>query len=236
MASPGRRGPLVHRTVHHAAYLLLGGVVAFFLGNGITQWAWDYYRSSPTPVYSLLSNYISDLGAIHCGSFSGRYVCSPGHLVFGGFIVLMGLCLLLAAPLLKTAFAARRSRTIGLGLFGVAGIGAMGVGFFPEDFIPPVHVASAVLAFAGSNLAIIVLAFAMMRDTRWDGYRLFSVVCGLVGLVALILLGVRAWGPLEAGGMERLIVAPVLLWATVVGVHLARIPTFSAPSVDPTSG
>jgi hypothetical protein len=36
--------------------------------------------------------------------------------------------------------------------------------------------------------------------------------------------------------MERLIVAPVLLWAIVAGVHLARIPTFAPRSIPTGSG
>jgi hypothetical membrane protein len=69
----------------------------------------------------------------------------------------------------------------------------------------------------------------MFRDTRWDGFRAFSILCGLVGLVALVLFASKDYAGLGVGGMERLIVAPVLLWAIVVGVHLARIPTY-APS------
>jgi hypothetical protein len=36
--------------------------------------------------------------------------------------------------------------------------------------------------------------------------------------------------------MERLIVAPVLLWAFVVGLHLVRIPTYAPPGVRGSNG
>ncbi len=231
MPDSDRRGPLVHRSVHHAAILLLAGVVSFLVGNALAQWAWDYYRTPPTPVYNLLHNYISDLGAIHCHSYGGRYVCSPWHDVFSGSVILLGLFLILAVPLLKTAFPPRRTRTLGLLLLAIAGVGAMGVGFFPEDFNLSAHTASALTAFLLSNVGILVLSLAMLRDTRWDGFRLFSVVCGLVGLVALGLFAAHAYGPIGVGGMERLIVAPVLLWSAVIAVHLLRVPTFSAPKL-----
>jgi hypothetical membrane protein len=223
-----RRGPLVHRAVRHGAILLLVGAVQFVAAMVVTQLGW-------TTPYSLRANDIGDLGAVSCGSFpsgSSHYVCSPWHWVFDGSIVLLGLLLLVAAHLLRTAFPVRRSRTVGLACLVLAGLGSIGVGLFPEDVNLTVHTLSAALAFGFWNLALVVLGFAMLRDTRWDGFRAYSVISGLVGLVALGLFELRAWGALGVGGMERLVVAPVLLWAIVVGVHLARIPTF-APSKLP---
>ena len=60
------------------------------------------------------------------------------------------------------------------------------------------------------------------------------MLSGLVGLVAFVLFEAKTWGPLGVGGMERLIVAPVLLWALVAGIHLVRIPTY-APAGIPGS-
>jgi len=232
MAVRERYGPLVHRSVHHAAVLFLVGVLVFVAGNALAQWAWDYYRSSPTPVYSLQNNYISDLGAIHCGYYAGRDICSPWHLVFGVATVVLGLGLVLGAILAQSAFPARRTRTVGLGLLVIAGFGSIGVGLSPEDFNLTVHELSALLAFAGSGIALLVLSLAMLRDTRWDGYRLFTAVCGAVDLVALALFLAKTYVGIGPGGVERLIVAPVLLWAIVVGIHLVRIPTF-APRIVP---
>ncbi len=235
MDSAGERyGPLVHRSVHHGAALWVVGVVQFVVAMAVAQLAYG------PPTYSLTQNYISDLGAIHCASFplsSSHYVCSPGYLVFDASAVALGTLLILGALLLPTAFPARASRRLGLGLFVLAGLGAIGVGLSPEDYNLTVHSISALVAFAGSNLAMLLLGFAMFRDTRWDGYRAYSVLSGLVGLVALGLYGARAWewGGLWAdwgvGGIERLVVAPVLLWAVVVSVHLLRIPTFASRSL-----
>jgi len=221
-----RYGPLVHRSVRHGAILLIVGSVEFIVGMAITQIG---YGSS----YSLTQNYISDLGAVHCGVFggsgslSGHYVCSPWHDVFNVSIVLLGILLGLAVILIRSAFPVRRSRTIGLGLLIVSAVGSIGVGLSPEDVNITVHTVSAFLAFAGSGFALVVLAFAMFRDTRWDGFRAYTLLSGVVVLVALVLFATKNYVGLGVGGMERLIVAPVLLWALVVGVHLARIPTFA---------
>ena len=231
-----RYGPLVHRRVHQGAICWLIAVVEWIAANIVTQVGWDLKAGNPS--YNLAHNYISDLGAVNCGTFAGRYICSPWHIVFDAATVVFGLLLILGTLLVVTAFPARSTRTIGLGLLVISSIGAIGVGLSPEDVNLAVHTASATTAFAAGNIAIIVLGIAMFRDTRWSGYRAFSVICGLVGFVALILLATGAfkiagffsdWG---AGGIERTIVAPVLLWAILVSVHLLRIRSY-APRAMP---
>ncbi|MGI0130662.1 MAG: DUF998 domain-containing protein [Thermoplasmata archaeon] len=218
--APARYGPLVHRSVRHGAILFIAGVVIFLVAMIVTQIG---YGSS----YSLTHNYISDLGAVNCHQFAGRYVCSPWHDVFNFSIILFGVLLLLGTILLRTAFPPRGTRTVGLVLLVLAQFGAIGVGLFPEDVNLSVHSLSAATAFIGGNLALIVLGVAMFRDTRWDGFRAYSMFSGLIGLIAFALFEGKAYGPLGVGGMERLIVAPVILWALVVGIHLARIPTYA---------
>jgi len=234
--SRGRYGPLVHRSVHHGAILWVVGVLQFVGAMIVVQLAWS------NPSYSLTQNYISDLGAIHCGSFASHSVCSPLHDVFNASIIALGLLLILGVLLLPTAFPNRSSRRVGLGLLVVAGIGAIGVGLSPEDYNLTIHSASALLSFLGGGFALIVLGFAMFRDTRWDGYRAFSVLSGLVALVALGLFlgGAYHWGGVWSawgvGGMERLVVAPVLLWALVAGLHLWRIPSYAPRQLSKPGG
>jgi hypothetical membrane protein len=223
-ASRERYGPLVHRSVRHGAILWIVGVLEFVVGMIVTQIG---YGSS----YSLSQNYISDLGAVNCATFAGRYVCSPWHEVFNVSIVLLGLLLIVGTILIRTGFPSRSTRTVGLGLLVIAGIGAIGVGLSPEDVNLTVHSLSAAASFVAGSLALIVLGIAMFRDTRWDGFRAYSMFSGLVGLTAFFLFVGKTYGPLGVGGMERLIVAPVLLWALVCGVHLARIPTYAPPGV-----
>jgi len=232
MVTPTERlGPLVHRAVHHGALLWVLGVLEFVVAMGVTQAG--YTGTS----YSLTGNYISDLGAAHCEILrSNVYVCSPWHDVFNVSIVVFGALVILGTLLLRTAFRPRGVRTLGLLLLLVAGAGSIGVGLSPEDVNLTVHSLSALAAFLAGNLALLILGVAMFRDTRWDGYRTFTMVLGLVGLVALLLFLARAWGALGAGGMERLIVAPDLLWLLLAGVHLIRIPTYAPPGLPRASG
>ena len=226
-----RRGPLVHRSVRHGAILWIIGVVEFIVGMAVTQAG--YTGTS----YSLLHNYISDLGAAHCGLYhSDLYVCSPWHDVFNVSIVVMGLLLIVGTLLIRTAFPARSTRTVGLALLILAGVGSIGVGLSPEDVNLAVHTASAAIAFVLGNVALVVLGIAMFRDTRWDGFRAYTIFSGLVGLIAFVLFYVKVWGPLGVGGMERLIVAPLLLWALVVSIHLVRIPTYAPPGIPGAGG
>ncbi len=229
-----RYGPLVHRSVRHGAYLWILGVLIFVVAMVVTQIG---YNGNGVP-YSLVHNYISDLGAAHCGYLAGHYydggwVCSPWHEVFDVGIVLMGLLLILGVFLIRTGFPPRPSRTLGLALLALAGFGAIGVGLSPEDVNVTVHVISAGIAFILGNLALVILGFAMFRDTRWDGFRAYTILSGLVGLVAFGLFYTKNYFALGVGGMERLIVAPLLLWALVAAIHLARIPTYAAPKGIP---
>ncbi len=236
-----RYGPLVHRRVHHGAILWIVGVVEFFVGMLVTQIGWDLKPGNPT--YSLAHNYISDFGAVNCGPLAGRYVCSPWHLVFDISIVVMGILLILGTFLLVSAFPPRATRTVGLALLIIGGLGSIGVGLSPEDVNLTVHTLSALAAFLASNVALVVLGIAMFRDTRWTGYRGFTVLCGLVGFVALLLFIAKAWqwggfwSDWGVGGIERTIVAPVLLWALVAAIHLLRIRTYAPrlfPGVTPS--
>lgn len=216
-------GPLVHRAARYGGALFLFGAIAFVIGNAVAQLGW-------THPYSLLNNYISDLGAVNCGywpSGSSHFVCSPWHVAFNAAVILMGLCFILGAFTIRSAFPPGRLGPLGLVGIVVAGIGAIGVGLFPEDVNLTLHSLSAVTAFLIGNLAVIALGIAMVRDRRWEGYRTFSIASGIFGVIFLFVYLFHFWGPLGLGGSERLIVAPILLWASVAGIHIMRMPTYA---------
>lgn len=230
--APTRLGPLVRRAVHHGAAIWLVAVVQFVLAMIIVQLAW-----SGPPGYSLTGNHISDLGNTACGpwpSSTSPRVCSPWHDVFDGSAIVLGALVMLGAVLVRSAFPRRGSSTLGLALVALAGIGAIGVGASPENVHLGIHLLSSVIAFVGGSLALVVLGVAMLRDTRWDGYRLYTALSGLVGIVAFGLFEGHLDGALGGGGMERLIVAPILLWLAIASIHLLRVPQF-APHGIPTS-
>jgi hypothetical membrane protein len=213
-------GALVHRTVRTGAVVFIVGALQFIVGMIVVQ--------SQYPGYSLSQNYISDLGGAH----------SPWAVVFDASVILLGLCAIFGVLLIWGAFDDRASRGIGLGFLLIAGIGAVGVGVFPET-TPVLHggmhdIVSDV-AFIGAGFGLTIVSFAMVEGPHWRFSRPFTLLCGLVTLGAIVLFSMGSYisttyyAGLGPGGMERLIVAPVLLWAIAEGAHIARLPRF-APS------
>ena len=205
--------PLVRRSVRTGGLLFLVASLQFILAMAIVQ---QKYAG-----YSLTQNYISDLGGAH----------SPWALVFDGSVILLGLLTIFAVFLAWDAFDARPSRGIGLFFLLVAGIGAIGVGVFPET--TPVlsggaHIIASDIAFVGAGLAFLIVSFAMRSPPHWRYSSSYTLISGLVVILAIILFSTNTYLGLGPGGMERLIVAPVLLWALVEGVHLAALPRLAA--------
>ena len=228
-AAEPRLGPLVHRSVHHGAALWLVGALQFVLAMAIVQLFWTGH-----PAYSLTNNVISDLGNTQCGPWphaTSHDVCSPWHEVFDVSIVVLGALVVLGAVLARTGFPIRRSSSVGLWMIALAGVGSIGVGVAPENVNLTVHAASATLAFVVGNLGLLVLGVAMFRDTRWSGLRAYTLFSGLVGLVAAVLFLRGITGAVGTGGMERLIVDPLLLWLIVAPVRLLGIPQYAPRSV-----
>jgi hypothetical membrane protein len=204
-------GPLIPIRARQAGAVLLFASLQFIVAMIVVQLKY--------PGYSDFGNYISDLGGAH----------SPWALVFDGSVIVLGLLTFLGAFLLLSAFNHRLSRTLGIGFLFIAGIGAIGVGVFPETSAAlggNAHELFSDIAFIGAGLALIILPGAMLRDTRWEGYRAFTFLLGVITIVAIILFSSKVWGALGPGGMERLIVGPILLWAIVVGIHLLTLPTY----------
>ena len=213
MASPAN--PMVHRSVRTGAVILVLGALQFVAAMIVVQ--------SQYAGYSLSQNYISDLGGVH----------SPWALVFDGSVILLGVCAILGVLLVWSAFDPGRARAGGLTFVLIGGIGAIGVGVFPET--TPVlnggmHDIVSAIAFIGAGIGLTVVSFAMAPGPHWRISRPFTLACGVVTLAAIALFYVGLYLGLGPGGMERLIVAPILLWAVAEGAHLYRLPRL-APSL-----
>lgn len=208
-------GPLVRRSARFGGGVLAFGSVQFVVAMVVVQL---YY-----PHYSDTANYISDLGSSS----------SPWAWLFNDSVRFLGVLAILGALLVRSAFASKTTAHLGLGALVVAGVGGILVGTFPENSTWPfsgIHSAVSLLAFAGSGVALLLLALAMSRDTRWQGLRAYTFLSGVLTIVALVLFATGRYLGLGPGGMERLILAPILLWAVVAGVHLARLAVYVPPS------
>ena len=224
-------GPLVRRSVHAGAVLWILGVIVFVAGMAVAQLGWT------NPGYTLTQNVISDLGAVHCGPYSGRDICSPLNAVFNGAVIAMGVLLLAGLYLVASALPRGRGGTWGIVLFALTGVGAIGVGLNPEDVRIDLHLLSAALAFLGGNLALLAFGVAMREPGRWRRWSSVTIGLGVIGLAAFGLIVARAyeWGGLFAawgeGGIERTIVVPLLIWAVLAGVLLLRTREYAPRGV-----
>lgn len=190
-----------------AGVALFVGVVQFAIFEMIAEFVY--------PGYSVSANYISDLGP----PCSGGVVC-PSHtswLIFDGSIAILGIFVLISGYFLYRAF---RWKPLA-GLIGVAGVGALGVGIFNETAPFMLHDIFSLITFIGIGLAAVV-SYRFQRAPL----SYFAVILGVITLVSLVLYlpgtGVTYGGALGIGpgGLERMIVFPVLFWSIAFSGHL----------------
>ena len=205
----------VARSVRWGGLLIAVGAVQFAVANA---WVQSQYAG-----YSLLTNYISDLG---------NTSTSPLHIVFNISIILLGILAFLGILLAWGGFPRGGPRVVGLFLLLIASVAAVLIGLYPENVNATVHDTASLMVFLPAGLALVVLSSGMRTGTMWYGYRAFTLILGLVVLLSLAYYAPTqtfstTWDP---GLIERLIVYPILLWAVVVGIHLAQMPRFSPSS------
>lgn len=149
------------------------------------------------PGYSVSGNYISDLGV---GSTA---------MLFNTSIVILGILAIGAAFLLRS-----HSKPI-LVLLVLAGIGAIGVGTFPET-TGAYHTYFSLIVFLFGSIA----SYAVIAKERKPVTIAFAVL-GTIALISLILYGMDMYLGLGRGGMERMIAYPDLFWIMGYGGFLA---------------
>ena len=179
------------------------------------------------PSFSWSANNISDLGNLTCRVWDTtrpRYVCSPWHDVMNAGMVLTAVLLLaglaLVWPTLGDGRAVRAGRR--MVLLGAVGFGM--VGLFPADTHENLHMLAAVLIFAVGNAGVLLVG--------WDRLRVFSVTIGLIGLIGVVLFFMQEGLFLGVGGMERVAVFPLPVWAAFAGVHGLMPPRLGGRSGD----
>lgn len=168
------------------------------------------------PSYSVANNAISDLGTF-CPTTGPCYL-PPDWMYFDGSEVVLGLLVIVGAYYFYRAF---RYKPVAVTL-GVAGFGGIGIGLFNESFGVVHHIFSLVTFLLMGLLAMMTFRF------QKPPLSYFSLLMGLITLGALILYAPNsgAYGTtmgIGPGGLERLIVYPVLLWGLGFGGHLMAL-------------
>jgi hypothetical membrane protein len=233
--------PDVAATRFYVGALAKLSVLQYFVAEAAVIGVW-----AGAEPYSRRTGYISDLGAVACGEFSGRDVCSPAHLLMNASFVVQGLGMMVGALLLgsallccaaRTGVPLRRGRVPGRAhgrarwgagvvaaaaarlLTGTAGAGTVIVGLVPEDAGSAWHVAGALMYFAAGALALLVLGWLWLRQTPLGW---FILGCGVVSLAALIAGGLTDMHVPEPGTLERLMGYPITVGVAAAGLVIAQ--------------
>ncbi|MEH3089004.1 MAG: DUF998 domain-containing protein [Microbacterium arborescens] len=195
---------------------------------GAVYLAAEAISASAFPGYSYATNYISDLGVQDVGTFQGRAIDSPLHVVMNTAFILHGVLFAAAAVLTVRGTAWRpRTRRWFVSLALVHGVGIILVGVFSgsqanvDNGLAVFHVLGAGMAIIAGNLAVIVAGIALLRSgPRWLGTA--SVVLGVAGLIGLVGLLVdsnsTAIDLLPDGVWERAAVYSIIAWELLAGV------------------
>lgn len=169
--------------------------------------------------YSWLHNPISDLGNTACGMYAGRYVCSPLHSSMNASFIALGIFMALGSLLIYQGFKETEGSLIGFSLMAVAGLGTVMVGAFPENTIRVLHFLGALLPFLLGNVGLVVLGSVLdMPKTL----RFYTLISGVIALLALVAYGLHQYFGLGEGGMERLVAYPQTIWLIVFGMYISR--------------
>lgn len=192
--------------------------VQFFIMQVVVASRW-------TTRFDLSTNFISDLGNTACGPYpagGGAYVCSPWHGWMNASFIALGLTIVVGTILNRRIFGSTLVATEGLVLLALSGIGVLMVGLYPENSSLAAHRIGAGINFVGGNLGIALLGVALIRLRRHHGLAAYSMVSGVVGLVATALFVKGEYLGLGIGGMERVAAYPIPLWLMVAGGALLR--------------
>jgi hypothetical membrane protein len=161
------------------------------------------------PGYNVSTNYVSDLGAT-CPTSGPCVINQPTSNIFNISIIILGLLILVGGYFLQRAFHWKPASI----MIGLAGIGAMGVGLFPET-TGIWHSIFSLIVFLFAGLAALTTARFQRKPMFY-----FSIILGLLTLAALFLYVGSVYLGLGPGGMERMVVYPVLTWSIGFGGHL----------------
>ena len=178
--------------------------------------------------YSHMSQPISDLGEIGSPNMAGQNV---------SFILTGLLILAFSFGLYRSTGPGKRVK-VGSLLVTVIGLGAAGVGAFPNDSSCPSpgcnslaangHAVAAFMVFPLIPFAILLFARGLGGDTAWRPYRTYSLVTAIV-LFALLVLFTAFESTVEPwrGAIQRLYLACWLQWIAVMAIRLFRLSGWS---------
>ncbi len=185
--------------------------VQYYLTQIIVALAWSTH-------YSWAQNTISDLGNTSCNTYAYRMVCSPLHGLMNASFITLGITMIGGSTLIYREFKKSTLSGIGFSFMGLSGIGTLLVGIFPENSINILHILGASAVFLIGNLGIALLGKTLDIP---KSLRYYTLLSGLVALIASLLFVCHLYLGLGIGGMERLATYPQTMWLIVFGVYIS---------------
>lgn len=167
--------------------------------------------------YSWSNNYISDLGNTACSSSMGTYVCSPKHSLMNASFVVLGLTMAIGAVLFARLYRQGKGSMIGFICLVLAGIGAILVGFFPENTIPYMHALGAFLAIGVGNVGMLIIGMKLKHIPQW--LIVYTIASGILGTITFLLFGTHTYLGLGIGTVERIAAYPQTIWLIIFGLY-----------------
>ncbi len=186
--------------------------VEYFVIQLITALSWKN-------AYSITKNTISDLGNTSCGFYASRYVCSPLHSLMNLAFVSLGVFMIIGSMLIYQEFKETKLALLGFTFMLVAGIGTVLVGIFPENTVASLHITGAFLPFFIGNVGIVILGLALKLP---NPLRTYTLLTGIITLLALALFISKRYLGIGEGGMERIVAYPQTLWLIVFGIYISK--------------
>src|ERR1022692_4717307 len=170
-----------------------------------------------SPAYSISRDTISDLGNTACGTWNGRYVCSPLHDLMNGSFIVLGVTMMLGSVLTFHYFAKGRVAAAAFTAMAASGLGVVMVGFFPENSVPALHGLGTAIPFVLGNIALAVLALTLEIPVL---LRVYSFLSGVIALLGLAAYASSHYLGLGEGGIERAVAYPQTVCLAVIGCCL----------------
>ena len=175
-----------------AGVSFLAGAAEFLL---VTMIAESLY-----PAYNVRDQVLSELGV-------GQVA-----LLWNASLFLLGVAVIFGGYFAYRSMASRLSVSLSF----ILGIGCVGAAIFPLDSPIGVHGLFTFLAFAAGGL----FALTSYRVVGSKGMKSFSIIFGVYSLVSVVLHAFNVNLGLGGGGMERMIVFPLVVWLSAFGGYL----------------
>jgi len=185
--------------------------VQYFITQIVVAAAWQ----AP---FSLMRNAISDLGSTVCGPFHDRIVCSPMHDLMNASFIVLGITMVIGSFLIPGEFRKNIRSRIGFYGMGLAGIGTVLVGIFPENNPNHLHTVGAFLPFFVGNVSLVIFSYALHLPPV---FRYYTRISGLFALAAFVLFLFNHYIGLGLGGTERLVAYPQTIWLIAFGWYMS---------------